>query len=66
METAPAEVFRDGWARIALIREVTARIAGGARHKRRLSESNSPKAVDALEKAVNADGVRRRQRRGAQ
>jgi hypothetical protein len=54
METAPLKSFAT-WARRALIREVTARIAvvlAPASHER----VEHPKAVDALEKAVNAAG----------
>ena len=54
METAPLKSFAT-WARTALIREVTARIAvvlAPASPER----VEQPKAVDALEKAVNAAG----------
>ena len=54
METAPLKSFAT-WARTALIREVTARVAvvlAPASPER----VEQPKAVDALEKAVNAAG----------
>jgi hypothetical protein len=54
METAPLKSFAT-WARTALIREVTARIAVvlAPASTERIEQ---PKAVDTLEKAVNAAG----------
>ena len=54
METAPLKSFAT-WARTALIREVTARIAVvlAPASPERIEQ---PKAVDTLEKAVNAAG----------
>jgi hypothetical protein len=54
METAPLKSFAT-WARTALIREVTARVAV-ALAPASPERVEQPKAVDALEKAVNAAG----------
>lgn len=53
METAPLKTFAT-WARTALIREVTARISVVLTSQEQRQEQ--PKAIAALEKAVNAAG----------